>query len=104
LHRQTIAGIEQFAKQGEARACVGVARPKDFVAVLGPQLVQVLSGKGAICDNALRFFSIDNFPSFTDGLIARQRAAESRGEFSPAPDAFHVERLESDRFHGFSAV
>ena len=44
----------------------------------------------------MRFWSIDDFPRFTNARSRRQAPAELRFESAPTPDAFHKKRFEGE--------
>src|SRR5581483_353955 len=97
LHGKPLRSVKQLEEQRKTW-CGRRVVTEDLCAVFGPEFVQRFAFQCAVVDDALRFFAIDNLPRFADVAGAGKIFAEKRLEPSPAPDAFHKERLEEDRF------
>src|SRR2546422_645827 len=65
--------------------------------MLGPKFVQRFAFEWSVCDDALRFQSIDNLPRFADVNVWRQFFTELGFEPASAPHPLHENRLETNR-------
>ncbi len=60
-----------------------MACPKNFRAVIGPQIMQGFAVQRSLGDDALRFGAVDDFPGFADGLVAGDGASEGVARVRP---------------------
>ena len=65
LDRKPLLRIEQLTEEREALR-VGKALTENCHATVGPEFVEGNAAEGAVVDDALGFFAIDDFPRFTD--------------------------------------
>jgi hypothetical protein len=98
LDREALTGIKELDQERETGGGVrGVQGSEDFLTVSDPQVVKCLSLKGAFMHHALGLWSVDHFPEFPDRNRVGQYFTQKGLEPAPPPDAFHGQRLESDR-------
>ena len=100
LDREIVRRIEYLNEQRET---VGKRQTpaEDFLPAVSPQLVQRHPGKRSAGNHRLRVLHVHDFPCLAESNIRRrQRASVDDLHRAPSPEAFHVERIESDYFHG----
>lgn len=98
LDGEVVPGVEDFDEEREALAFEVFA--EEFLAVVGPEFVEGLTGKGAAVDDGLFVGAVGEFPGFAVGLVVGEGAVVDRRQGASAPDAGHVERLEGEGLHG----
>ncbi len=97
LNGKVIAGVEDFDEEWKSFA--GETGAKEFLAVIGPEIVKGFSSEGAMVDDGLFLFPVAHFPGLAVGLPVGKLAMINAFKRTSPPDARHVERGKSNGFH-----